>query len=65
MEKIHHLEEYDVLKLKEAKTKIQKIYEYHYGDSYMRKELNRLETILNKIDFLITEAEKANSIFNN
>lgn len=53
MRKIHHLEEYDKQQLVEAKRLINIVYTYHYGDSYMRKEIKRLETILFKIDYLI------------
>ena len=53
----HKLGEYDKKKLKEARDIIEKVYCYHYGDSYMRKEITRLETILAKIDYLIQLAE--------
>lgn len=48
----HTLEEYDLQQLDQAKKLILKVYEYHYGDSYMRKELGRLETIIAKLDEL-------------
>lgn len=50
-----HLTEYDLVQLKKARKEINQIYEYHYGDSRMRKELNRLETIIEKLDYLINE----------
>ena len=50
----HRLEEYDLRQLEEAKKIIVKVYEYHYGDSYMRKEIKRLETIIQKLDYLLT-----------
>lgn len=53
MRKFHKLEEYDKQLLVEAKRLINIVYTYHYGDSYMRKEIKRLETILSKIDALI------------
>ena len=53
MRNLHKLEEYDKQKLLEAKKLINIVYTYHYGDSYMRKEIKRLETILSKLDFLI------------
>lgn len=53
MRKFHKLEEYDKQKLLEAKRLINIVYTYHYGDSYMRKEIKRLETIMLKLDYLI------------
>lgn len=49
----HKLDEYDKRMLKEARDTIYAVYEFHYGDSYMRSEVQRLETIINKIDFLL------------
>lgn len=57
MRELHKLEEYDRQQLLKAKDLINKVYTYHYGDSYMRKEIKRLETILSKLDFLIQNAE--------
>lgn len=48
----HELGEYDLKMLEQAKQLVLKVYEYHYGDSYMRKEIRRLETIISKIDSL-------------
>lgn len=48
----HALEEYDLHLLDQAKKLILKVYEYHYGDSYMRKELGRLEAIITKLEEL-------------
>ena len=53
----HELGEYDKQKLLEAREIILKVYEYHSGDSYMRNETKRLETIIAKIDYLIQHAE--------
>lgn len=50
--RIHDFDEYDEMKFKEAKDILNRIYEYHYGDSYMRSKLNRLNTILKKIEQL-------------
>lgn len=50
----HKLDEYDKEQLKKAKNLIDKVYTYHYGDSYMRKEIKRLETIITKIDAVMT-----------
>ena len=49
------IEEYDVLKLKEARAIIDKVYEYHYGDWKVAGQVKRLETILKKLDALIGE----------
>lgn len=49
----HKLSEYDFEQLKQARYLIQKVYEYHYGDSLMKKEIKRLETIIAKIDYLL------------
>ena len=48
----HTLGEYDQQQLEAAKQLILKVYNYHYGDSYMRKELGRLETIIAKLEAL-------------
>ena len=48
----HTLGEYDLKLLEEARQLIFKVYEYHYGDSQMRKQISRLETIISKIDSL-------------
>ena len=50
----HKLSEYDYDLLIKARKLIENVYSYHYGDSYMCKEVKRLETILNKIDYLLT-----------
>ncbi len=50
---LHSLEPYDIHKLKLAKDTVQKVYEYHYGDSYMRKEVDRLYTIVKKLEEII------------
>ena len=49
------LDEYDILKLKEARSIIDKVYEYHYGDWRVAAQVKRLETILKKLDYLIGE----------
>ena len=56
MKEFHKLDKYDKEQLLKAKEFINKVYEYHYGDSYMRKEIKRLETIISKLDFLIQNA---------
>ena len=56
-EKMHKLDEYDLRKLEEAKRIIEKIYFYHYGDSLMRGDIKRLETIIRKIQYLQDKKE--------
>ena len=53
--KLHKLDNYDKEKLEEARQLIMDVYEYHYGDSYMKSEINRLETIITKIDYLLNK----------
>ena len=48
-------DEYDKNKLIEAKKLLVKVYEFNYGSPRMHKEVNRLETIINKLDFLLKE----------
>lgn len=48
----HVFEEYDLEQLAQANKLLLKVYEYHYGDSHMRKELSRLETIIKKLEAL-------------
>ncbi len=55
--RFHNLSEYDKRKLQDARDIILKVYEYHSGDSYMRKETKRLETLISKIDVLIQMCE--------
>lgn len=49
------IDEYDRLKLREARAIIDKVYEYNYGDWRVRGQVKRLETILKKLDDLIGE----------
>lgn len=51
-EDYHKFGEYDQQQLEAAKKLLVKVYTYHYGDSYMRKELGRLETIIKKLEAL-------------
>lgn len=48
----HDFDEYDRDQLKKAQDLLEKVYTYHYGDSYMRSKLKRLETILAKLETL-------------
>lgn len=48
----HAFGEYDQQQLEAARKLLLKVYEYHYGDSHMRKELGRLETIIAKLEAL-------------
>lgn len=50
----HSFGKYDQEQLEAARKLLLKVYEYHYGDSHMRKQLGRLETIINKLDELKT-----------
>ena len=52
MRELHKLEPYDQELLEKAKRLIEKVYVYHYGDSFMRSELGRLKTIISKIEAL-------------
>ena len=52
------LEEFDLNELILAKEKIQKVYEYYYGDCTCKSEVSRLETILKKLNQLITREEE-------
>ena len=52
------LEEFDLNELILAKEKIQKVYEYYYGDYKHKSEVSRLETILKKLNQLITREEE-------
>ena len=47
-----YFDEYDKIQFQKARDILNKVYEYHYGDSYMRGELNRLNTIITKIEQL-------------
>lgn len=57
MRELHKLGNYDRDQLKKARDLIEKVHTYHYGDSYMKSEINRLETIIEKIDYLISKTE--------
>lgn len=48
----HDFDEYDREQLKKAQELLEKVYVYHYGDSYMRNKIKRLETILAKLEAL-------------
>ena len=48
----HKLCEYDLELIEKARKLLFQVYEYHYGDSYMQKEVRRLETIISKINSL-------------
>lgn len=53
--RLHDFDEYDELQFAKAKDILNRIYEYHYGDSYMRGKLNRLNTIITKIEQLVSK----------
>lgn len=48
----HKLGEYDLDLIEKARKLLFQVYEYHYGDYKMQKEIRRLQTIINKIDSL-------------
>lgn len=48
------LEGYDFNLLREARERVAKVYGYHYGAPHSRGIIKRLETILDKIDYLIS-----------
>ena len=50
---LNQLEEFDLRKLREARKLIAEVYDYYYGFNPARREEARLETILNKLDYLI------------
>lgn len=47
------LDENDKKLLEEARGLILEVYEYHRENSCLKNELNRIETILNKLDYLL------------
>ena len=49
----HEFNEYDFEQFEKARKHLMEVLNYHYGDSYMRSEVNRLETIIKKLDYLI------------
>ena len=49
----NEIEEFDLCKLQKAKKLITEVYEYYYGAPRMGQVTRRLETIMNKIDFLL------------
>jgi hypothetical protein len=63
MRRLHDFDEYDEMQFSKAKDILNRIYEYHYGDSHMRGKLNRLYTIITKIEQLEAKiGEKENEI---
>lgn len=49
----HDFTQYDRQQLESAKQILLRIYEYHDGDGKMQEKINRLATIIYKIDTLI------------
>lgn len=47
------IEEFDIQKLQQAKKLVKEVYEYYYSAPKMGQVTRRLETIMNKIDFLL------------
>ena len=52
------IEEYDRIALREARQRIMVVYNYHYGAPNSRSVISRLETIIDKIDYLIKEDDE-------
>ena len=52
------IEEYDLIKLREARKLINEVYNYYYGFNPLRSQNKRLETILSKLDYLIESNER-------
>lgn len=50
-------DEYDAERLKLARKDLYRIFESHFGDPSLRRELNRLSTIIRKIDVLLGTKE--------
>lgn len=48
----HTFDAYDMEQFEKARKILEAIYEYHYGDSLMRGQVKRLETIIKKLNFL-------------
>lgn len=50
---------YDTIHLEEARELLYAVYEYNFGDTHNRSGVNRLATIIAKLDYLIdTKGEK-------
>lgn len=49
----HEFDEYDLDQMEKARKMLIKVYEFHYGDSRMRSQLKRLETVIGKLDNLL------------
>ena len=49
------LEEYDIKKLVEARNLVKYVYEYYWGAPGYRGKVKRLETILRKLNELLTQ----------
>lgn len=49
----NEIEEFDLCKLQKARKLIYEVYGYYYGVPRMGQVTHRLETIINKIDFLL------------
>ena len=56
----YKLEEYDYRALREARQRIMIVYNYHYGEANARGVISRIETIVNKIDYLLARERKDN-----
>lgn len=50
-------DEWDEGLLRTAMKNLEKVYEYNYGSPRMRSKLNRLQTIIRKLEILLEDAE--------
>lgn len=58
MPKNYKLDETDINKLKEARKLLVSVYEFNYGAYRSRSLVNRLFTIVKKIDDILKESEQ-------
>lgn len=50
---------YDTIRLEKARELLDSVYEYNWGDTHNRDGVNRLGTIINKLDYLIATKGEA------
>jgi len=55
------ISEYDVALLHEARQRLMSVCSYYFGDTQNIKFVNRLDTIIGKLDEVIKIAEKMNN----
>ena len=52
------IDEHDEKTLREARQRVEVVYNYHYGCPEDKQIVHRLETILGKLDYLIREGRE-------